>query len=152
MFRLLESIKIQDGRMPLLEYHQKRMKQCMAEVFGVGDCPDLSHYLESRIPSPEGSFKARLVYDKEIRECGVLPYVKREITCLRLVVAELDYERKYENREAFKRLMEKRNADEEIIIVKNGLRTAVSAIWLFLTVDTGIRPGTAFWPAYAVSP
>ena len=85
MFPLLESIKLQGGRLHNLKYHQQRMKSAMAELFP--DAPEIDLAKVIRIPEQyhSGLFKVRVLYGSAIERVEFEPYQPRTIQSLKIV-------------------------------------------------------------------
>lgn len=119
MCRFIESIKIINGEAKLLDLHQKRMHQSVLTKFNL-KAPDLRLILNTvEIPS-NGIFKCRIIYDSIIRKLEFIPYKKREIESLKVVIDnDINYVFKFENRDKLNKLFSKRKNCDDIIIVKN---------------------------------
>ncbi len=129
MFRLLETIRYENGRFHNLRNHRQRMNYARKVLFGYKNEIDLKRILqqdakEQLEEANDGLFKCRVVYDSQIREIRFLPYVLPRIRSLRVVnSAGVDYTFKYENRSSLNRLFALRGSEDDILIVKNGLVT-----------------------------
>lgn len=127
MSRLLESIKLFDGQVYNLEYHQRRVSQSFEKLSW--ESPNWS--LQDVISIPEeykkGLYKIRLIYQKQIEYIEFVSYQTKTISKLNLVeVGNLDYSLKYEDRSEinqFKALFPK---GEDILMLKKGLLTDTS--------------------------
>ena len=118
---LLESIRLQDGKMPLLSLHQKRMDRARRALYPKGPVIKLQQLVREWELPREGLFKLRLTYTNKVETLDVKPYAVREVRQLRMVNAEhLEYGRKYADREGINRLFERRGDADDIIMVKNG--------------------------------
>lgn len=74
-----------------------------------------------------GVYKCRVVYGKEIEEITYVPYQMRDISSLRLVVADtVDYTYKSTNRENLNALYAQRKTADDVLIVKDGCLTDTS--------------------------
>jgi len=115
----LETIKICDGKIYNIEYHQKRYESVL-QSYAIEHCENLQRLINA---PKKGLYRCRVVYDlKNNIRCSYHPYVKRTIESLKLVVAEeLEYSKKYANRDALDRLFKKRGVCDDILIVQNGL-------------------------------
>ena len=120
----LETIKALDGRIENLSYHQKRYESVLAS-YGVADYKDLGAYLS---PPPKGLYRCRVVYTLDkIVEVTYHSYVKRSIKHLKAITAnELEYAKKYVDREALNALYAKRGSCDDILIIQNALITDTS--------------------------
>ena len=112
----LETIKIVDGELFNLEYHQKRYKSVL-ESLGATEIQNLEDFIN---PPEWGLYRCRLVYDKENIEVTFHEYKKRSITTLKLIFEnDIDYEHKSTAREDIDTLFEMREEGDDILIIKN---------------------------------
>jgi 4-amino-4-deoxychorismate lyase len=126
MSQFIESIKVEDKKIFLLEYHQKRIDQTFAH-FGKEGSIDLAKVYKHLEHDEDGLFKLRLVYDldKKVRT-QMIPYAIPEIDDFQLVENNsFDYSFKFEDRKELEKMKMKSKA-EEIIIVKNNHITDTS--------------------------
>ena len=164
MCLLLETIKIKNGEIRNLEYHNRRFNSSRREKFGdagemdagaadpaTGDDIDLGSVIT--IPSELGSgvFRCRVLYRKEIEKIEFVPHEERMVKSLKLVHSDdIDYSLKYADREFLKSLFELRKNCDEILIIKNGFitDTTISNIVFrhpdgsWVTPDTPLLNGT----------
>ncbi len=132
MFRLLETIRYENGRCQNLHYHRQRMNYARKVLFGLENEIALEKVLlqakkKQLIAGNDGLFKCRVVYDSQIREIRFLSYVLPQIRSLQLVEDDdINYIFKYEDRNTLDRLFALRGAADDILIVKNGLVTDTS--------------------------
>jgi 4-amino-4-deoxychorismate lyase len=129
----LETIKIQDGEVYNLSYHQKRYEGVLRSL-GILDFQNLSSYIS---PPLEGLYRCRLVYDTSGNiEVTYHPYVKRTIQSLKIFHADtLEYSKKYTFREDINSLFEKRENCDDVLFVKNDLITDTSIANIALFKD-----------------
>jgi 4-amino-4-deoxychorismate lyase len=126
MSRFIESIKIENQKLFLLDLHQKRVNDTLSH-FGVQGSLDLAKIFKNIQLDENGFFKLRIVYDLEKNfHTQLIPYALPEIESFSLVEAnQLSYAFKFENRKELDNL--KANAKSgEIIIVKNNHITDTS--------------------------
>jgi 4-amino-4-deoxychorismate lyase len=126
MSRFIESIKIENQKLFLLDLHQKRVNDTLSN-FGVQGSLDLAKIFKNIQLDENGFFKLRIVYDLEKNfHTQLIPYALPEIESFSLVEAnQLSYAFKFENRKELDNL--KANAKSgEIIIVKNNHITDTS--------------------------
>jgi len=115
--KLLETIKIQDGKIFNLEYHQQRCDFSRHALFACDEPLDL----DSLITAPQkGLFRCRIVYDKKLHKIEYIPYQSKEIQTLQLVSSNIEYTHKYENRDALNSLVKKYSHADDILIEKEG--------------------------------
>lgn len=150
MSPLVESIKLKDGVIYNLNYHQDRLNRSMEELFPMADVVDLAKEL-SRIKYPDsGLYKVRVVYGPLVEKIEVEPYTFRIIKSLKVVYYnDIDYHLKYTDRGVLNVLYSQRESCDDIIIVKDGMVTDSFASNLlffdghrWLTSDSPLLKGT----------
>ena len=111
-----ETIKCEDFEIFNLEYHNKRV----ANTIGLN--LNLQEYI---YPPSEELLRCKITYNNfEILNVEYFPYIKREINSFKLVFDDnIDYSKKYLNRERLDELFAKKDDCDDIIIVKNGIIT-----------------------------
>lgn len=143
MSQFIESIKVEDQEVSLLELHQKRINQTFSH-FGKEGSIDLKKIYEHLEHDEDGLFKLRLVYDldKKVRT-QMIPYAIPEIADFQLVENNsFDYSFKFEDRKELDKMKMKAKT-EEIIIVKNNHITDTSfSNLLFLKGKDWFTPST----------
>ncbi len=119
----LETIKIVDGKIFNIGYHQKRYESVL-KAHGVKDIQNL----EELINPPEwGLYRCRAVYDADNVDVTFHEYKKREITTLKLVFEnEIGYKYKSTAREDIESLFSQRGEGDDILIIKDLLVTDTS--------------------------
>lgn len=143
MSRFIESIKIEDQEVFLLNLHQKRVNDTFAH-FGVQGSIDLEKIVKDLEIDEDGFFKLRIVYDLNKNfKTQLIPYAIAEISNFQLVENNTyDYAFKFEDRKEFERMKTKAKT-EEIIVVKNNCITDTSYTnLLFLKGETWYTPTT----------
>lgn len=143
MSQFIESIKVEDQEIFLLELHQKRVNQTFSH-FGKEGSIDLAKIYKNLEHDEDGLFKLRISYDldKKIRT-QMIPYAIPEIHDFQLVENNsFDYSFKFEDRRELDKMKMKSKA-EEIIIVKNNHITDTSfSNLLFLKGKDWFTPNT----------
>ena len=126
MCQFIETIRIQDGELMNLLYHQKRMERTLSYLGCEWSCV-LIDVLHDR-PHGDGVFKVRVVYDETgVKEIEYLPYKVRSIRTLKLVKCDnIDYTFKSTDRSRLIELSQLKGDADEVIIVKHGLLTDTS--------------------------
>ncbi|WP_250252667.1 aminotransferase class IV [Chryseobacterium sp. Marseille-Q3244] len=126
MSQFIESIKVEDQEIFLLELHQKRVNQTFSH-FGKEGSIDLAKIYKNLEHDEDGLFKLRISYDLDKRiRTQMIPYAIPEIQDFQLVENNsFDYSFKFEDRKELDKMKMKSKA-EEIIIVKNNHITDTS--------------------------
>ena len=127
MYQYIESLRVVDGHICNLAYHQQRMNKTRLEVFGQ-PTPLLLNDVFKGIKAPSGLAKLRFVYDEAgIHDISCTPYTRKNIHSLRLVTAnDIDYRYKSVDRSALNQLKEKQGECDEILIIRNNHITDTS--------------------------
>ncbi|MDR6516155.1 aminotransferase class IV [Chryseobacterium camelliae] len=144
MYQFIESIKVEDQEIFLLDLHQKRVDETFSHFGKNGDSINLEKIYDHLNHEEDGLFKLRITYDldKKIRT-QMIPYAIPEIGSFQLVENNsYDYSFKFENRKELDMMKMKAKA-EEIIIVKNNHITDTSySNLLFLKGKEWFTPST----------
>ncbi|WP_370896661.1 aminotransferase class IV [Chryseobacterium gossypii] len=143
MYQFIESIKVEDQEIFLLDLHQKRVNQTFAH-FGKEGSIDLAKIYKHLEHDEDGLFKLRIAYDLDKRvRTQMIPYAIPEIEDFQLVENNsFDYSFKFEDRKELEE-MKMRSKAEEIIIVKNNHITDTSfSNLLFLKGKEWFTPST----------
>jgi len=114
---LLETIKIENGEVFDLSYHQKRFDKSRKGLFSDTMPMDLTDMIEA---PKKGLYRCRILYDTGIHSIEYIPYRAKVIQRLKIVPADIDYAYKYADRDAFNTLLQNNPAFDEVIIEKNG--------------------------------
>jgi 4-amino-4-deoxychorismate lyase len=143
MFQFIESIKVEDQEIFLLEFHQKRVEQTFAH-FGKEGSLDLAKIYKHLEHDEDGLFKLRIVYDldKKIRT-QMIPYAIPEIQDFQLIENNTyDYSFKFEDRKELEKMKMKSRAEEIIIIKNNHITDTSYSNLLFLKGKDWYTPST----------
>lgn len=117
---LLETIKIEEGKIHNLRYHQDRCDQSRQALFQSEDSLELS----SIIDAPKvGLYRCRILYGETLHSVDYFPYIPKKIQTLRIVSSDTEYSFKYANRDTLNALLESNKDVDEVIIEKDGYLT-----------------------------
>lgn len=141
-----EAIKLKDGVLCRLEYHQQRVDRTLERFYGT--TIDLS-VLKENIPDEvrKGLYKCRVVYGRQIESVEFIPYRFRSIQKVCIVKDDdIEYDYKYADRARLNELLEK-SACDDIIIVKRGFVTDSFAANLVFQSRSGLyTPASCLLP------
>jgi 4-amino-4-deoxychorismate lyase len=118
---LFETIKIKDGKIYNLNWHNKRCNKARKELFFKQDLINLEESIKAPL---KGLFRCRIVYTEKIHSVDYIPYTPKTIQTFKVVQSQLNYQYKFNNRTELNKLLHP-NYDE-ILIEKNGLLTDTS--------------------------
>lgn len=146
----IETIRLQEGVLRNLPYHQARFERTRSRELGLSSHPRL----EEIIQVPEGlekdCLKCRVLYGEKIERIEYEPHIRRRISSLKLVYSDkIDYASKYADRSELEKLYAERGRCDDILIVKKGCMSdsfyANTAFWDgtgWFTPDTPLLEGT----------
>ncbi len=124
MCQLLETIKLENGKLFNLSYHSQRMNAARAEIFDTIEPISLDDCIITPKEFKAGLFRCRITYSHEIEKIEFIPQNIRQFKKLKTVFQnEIDYHLKYADRRLLNDLFAKRGDADEIIIIKNGMVT-----------------------------
>lgn len=132
MSPFIETIRIEQGEAYRLSYHTDRINRTRKEVFGISTPLSLAGYLSPA--AYRERTKCRIEYAEEILKIEYLPYQLRPVHTLAWTVdEEINYTYKSSDRSSLTRLMARREAADDILIIRNGRITDTSicnvALW-----------------------
>lgn len=144
MYPLVESLKLKDGIIQNLEYHQNRMNRSMDELFPDAAGINLGTAISIPADCTSGVFKVRVLYGSSVEKIEIEPYHFRTIKSLKVVHHEsVDYHLKYTDRQILQELFARRGECDDIIIIKNGLVTdSFAANLVFFDGEKWFTPTT----------
>lgn len=124
---LLETIRLENGQLPYLHYHQQRLDQSRAVHYENAPTIDLQRIIEVPESYREGLFKVRVLYGEAVQSIEFHPYTIRPLTSLQLTpILDLSYAHKYADRRALHRIFEARSWGDDVLLVRDGWLTDTS--------------------------
>lgn len=124
MSPLIESIKLRDGRLYNLDYHNRRFNEARKEYFGISLPLDIGSVVFIPEDKKSGLFRCRVTYSPAVEKVEIIPHVPRVIKSLKMVVDNsVDYRFKYSDRGHLEQLFNRRGHCDDILIIKNGCIT-----------------------------
>jgi 4-amino-4-deoxychorismate lyase len=145
MCRLLETIKIKNGKLHNINLHNERLNRSRQELFGINDKIDLENEIHLQENTLNGISKCRIVYSKFIEEIDIIPYQFRKIGSLKIVENnEIKYTYKYYDRYFINQLYALREKCDDILIINNGRVTDTS--YCNIVFSDGKKLLTSFMP------
>ena len=121
MFSFLETIRIENGLLKNLTYHQKRVNDTFESIYSDRVPFDLSEaLLKQNIPS-SGIYRVRIIYEEQIKSIEFIPYQEKKIVTLKIVnTGEFDYGFKWADRSYFEQNLAENNEVDEVIFELDG--------------------------------
>ena len=125
MYPLVESIKAENGKFFLLDYHQDRLERTFHAVYK-SSCPWQLVTILPQAPS-QGLFKVRLLYNATDFSIEVQPYVPKIIKTLKLIeIGDYTYPHKWTDRSTINAAFAQRGNCDDVLMTKNGFLTDAS--------------------------
>jgi len=149
MSLLVESIRIENGRILNISFHIERMARTLYNIYGLSAKPDLEKIILVPESARRGIYKCRLLYDDKATEVEFLPYTFHKVKTLKTVFSdETCYPYKYINRDRINRLFDMKGGCDDILVVKYGKITDSSSANVILKDQEGrwITPLTFLLP------
>jgi 4-amino-4-deoxychorismate lyase len=144
MCQLVESLKLKNGQIQHLEYHQDRMNRTRIELFPGSANIELEKEISIPKSCTSGIFKVRVLYGETLEKIEIDPYIIRTILSLKVIHHErIDYHLKYTDRQILQDLFAQRGTCDDIIIIKNGFVTdSFAGNLLFFDGENWVTPTT----------
>ncbi|MEI8047995.1 MAG: aminotransferase class IV family protein [Bacteroidota bacterium] len=127
MSPLFETIRIKDGVLQNLEYHNSRMNHCRKILFGASRPLNLENIIRIPNENRQGIYKCKIIYTKNIEQQSFELYTARSIDSLKLVTDDsIAYQYKTTDRSRLDKLFAQREKFDDVLIIKNGFITDTS--------------------------
>ena len=121
MFSFLETICLENGLLKNLPYHQKRVQDTFESFY-----PELiafnlvDVFTQQAIPT-HGIYRARVIYEEQIKSIEFIPYQDKKIASLKIVnTGEFDYGFKWADRSYFEQILSENKDADEVLFELNG--------------------------------
>lgn len=127
MSLLVETIRVLDGVIQNLQFHNSRLNKSRKELFQKFDTLDLADYIQIPPEIVKGVYKCRVIYGSQPEEITFDAYQPRTIKTLRVIENNtITYNHKYTDRQELNHLFGSRGHCDDILIIKNGFVTDTS--------------------------
>lgn len=129
---LFETLRCENGVVAHLDYHQKRLASSL-QCLGSKTRFDLQALIT---PPKIGVYRCRFVYDEDSYRIEFHPYTSSRISALQLIREDtVHYPLKYTHRDALNALFERRDACDDVLIVKEGILKDTTIANIALRID-----------------
>jgi 4-amino-4-deoxychorismate lyase len=85
MYQLVESVRIENRQLHLIEFHNQRLNSAMHRLFGATEKIRLEEIITIPPDLTDDRYKCRVTFSPETINVNILPYVQREIKTLKVV-------------------------------------------------------------------
>lgn len=124
MYPLFESIKVVDGQLQHIDWHEKRYIRSYEAFYKKSPLSHLSSHITIPAYAYVGVYKLRISYNKQYKKIEFNPYVLKEIASLKIVEAnDISYDLKFKNRNDLLDVYKQKGDCDDVLIIKNGLVT-----------------------------
>ncbi|MDP4210874.1 MAG: aminotransferase class IV [Bacteroidota bacterium] len=144
MYRLFETIKVVNGKLENIEYHNVRVNRSRWQLLHASAEWDLTQLIKLPELNPEQVYKCRFVYDETPGIAEFTPYSIKPLRKLTLTKCEvIIYNHKFTDRSLLERLKQNNPQYDDVIIAQNGRITDLSyANLVFWDGKSWITPST----------
>jgi len=134
---LFETIKIEDGQIFNLDWHNRRFNKSQKEFFSNPSTTELEAFIT---PPKTGLFRCKIIYNTQVQSVEYFPYQAKTFQSFKIIPSQLEYDYKYSDRSEFQHLLKDY---DEIIIERDGLLTDTTiANIAFLDGEQWLTPRT----------
>tara|TARA_B100000575_G_C23130206_1_gene655500 strand:- start:729 stop:1331 length:603 start_codon:yes stop_codon:yes gene_type:complete len=124
MFPLFESICVENYKIKLLEFHQKRMDHSYSKFFNKKNRWSIKNIFKSLKIQSNNKYKLRINYSETEYSISLKKYFKKKIRSLQCVeLNNYSYDLKYTDRSVINKNFKFKSLCDDILIIKNGFVT-----------------------------
>lgn len=142
MFLFLESIKLLNGKVYHLDWHQKRVDETFTKCFPKAESLNLKQIISEHSIPQKGLYKMRIIYNATDFQLELVPYTKREINTFEFIEIDFDYNLKSTNRTKIDTLKNTSTKDEVIFTKDNHILDSSYANLAFFDGENWFTPNT----------
>jgi len=149
MSLLVETIRVENGKILNISFHNERMIRSLYNIYGIMTKPELENIIDVPWSASKGIYKCRVLYNDKTRSLEFKPYSINLVRSLKIVFSDdICYPYKYVNRDKINSLLDKRGECDDIIIVKYGKVTDSSCTNIILRDHEGnwVTPSSFLLP------
>lgn len=132
--KCFETIKVLNGEIFNLEYHNVRFNKTRREVFKLEKELNLKEFIS---PPKDGLYRCKILYSNEVESIEFFEYQPKEFNEFQVVNINFNYSYKFLDRSAIEST--KANFDE-IVMVKDGFLTDISIANIAIYKDGWLTP------------
>ncbi len=121
MYPLFETIRVKDGIIQNLEWHQKRYEIAYGQMYSKTPIRSIGEGMIIPQEFAHGLCKLRVFYNEKDRKHEFEKYIPKKIETLKLIEAdEINYDLKYSDRGQLNDLVNRKENCDDVLIIKNG--------------------------------
>ncbi len=134
--KFFETIKILNGEIFYLNYHNMRFNQTQKAFFKIDKNINLKEFIT---PPKDGLYRCKVTYSKEIENIEYFIYKEREFKKFQIINIDFEYSYKFLDRS---KIEDMKTDFDEIIMVKNSFLTDTSIANIAIFKDRWLTPKT----------
>lgn len=144
MCQLFETIKVKNGILENIDYHNSRVNKSRNELFGDNKTWNLRSMITLPPLASSKTYRCKFVYNEVFKSVEFIPYTIKPLKTLQLVeVSNIDYGHKYLDRSVFDNIKLLNPHAADVIIVNNGnITDCTYANLVFFDGEKWITPST----------
>jgi len=119
MSLFFETIKIKNGDIFNLKYHNLRLNRTISDIFGIKTDFNLRDFIQT--PNDNEMYRCKVIYSDKIESVSFELYKPRVFNSFKVIEHCILYPYKSVYREEIDKLYERREGCDDIILVKDGL-------------------------------
>ncbi len=119
MSLFFETIKVKNGDIFNLKYHNLRLNKTILNIFKVKANFDLKNFI--KVPDDNKMYRCKVIYSDKIESITFEPYKPRVFNSFKMIKHCISYPYKSVNREEINTLYKQRDGCDDIILVRDGL-------------------------------
>lgn len=124
MYPFIETVRVCNGKIDNLPYHEARMNRTRREVLNQQNDLSLEAMIKTAAVNKQGLYKCRIEYREAIEKIELIPYKTPQIKNLMMIDADhLDYTHKSANRTALDEIRKQAIGCSDALIIQEGLVT-----------------------------
>lgn len=124
MYPLFESIKVVDGEIFHIDWHQKRFLKSYKALYNKTPLSELICHIKVPLKYKTGVFKLKISYNEYCKKIEFTPYSISKINAVQVIIDNsINYEFKYSDRNKLIEAHKQKGACDDILIIKEGMVT-----------------------------
>lgn len=115
MSLFFETLKVQNGVIYNLDYHEQRLNYTIEQNFLQKSQISLKNFITP--PNDNQLYRCKVIYDTDVKSVDFYPYTPKIIKSFKIIHSNIKYPFKYADRSSIDKLFSKKGAMDEILIV-----------------------------------
>ncbi|MDF1695183.1 MAG: aminotransferase class IV [Saprospiraceae bacterium] len=122
--KLIETIRIQNGRVRHIKYHNFRFNETRRKLFNIHKKVDLRALIDTSNATHSSEVKCRVLYNESTIDIEYEAYILRPIKTLKTIeIGQFEYNYKYADRSKLNHFFSQRGNHDDILMTRDGIIT-----------------------------